>query len=199
MRATPILVLGGACLVALTAAHLMSESAAPAPTGASAGAHPALEAAPRKEPTPRPAARPLPSVAAGEAAPAPAPAVPPDPADQAKRDQAQVARIEQDLGARLRAERVDPAWAPGAQQAIASTLSGPAFAGLRLEHVTCGATLCRVGLAAGEQVADVEGLVEELTSTPAFRHGGFMRYTGRRAVTMFVARQGHPLPPPPRA
>jgi len=205
MRAKPILVLGGACLVALAAAHLMAESSAPRTASAN-------EAAPAVRPASAPglnveADRPGTEVRAlqGAAArPVSTPTSSPEsaagltPQEQAAREQERVARVEQDLGEHLRAERVDPTWARDTERAIASTLADPSLSGLHLEHVSCGATLCRVGLTADEQVANVEALVEGLTSTQPFRHGGFVHFTSARTLTMFVARKGHPLPPPRR-
>ena len=205
MRAKPILVLGGACLVALAAAHLMAESSAPRTASANEVApavHPAFDPELNVE-VGRPGAevRALPGAAAppvSTSTSTPEPGSELTPQERAARAQEQVARVEQDLGDRLRAERVDRSWAHDTERTIAGTLAGPPFSGLQLEDVTCGATLCRLSLTANDQVADVEALVGELTSTQPFRHGGFLRFTSARALTMFVARKGHPLPPPPR-
>lgn len=204
MRAKPILVLGGACLVALAAAHLMAESSAPRTASANQLApvvRPASDPELKLE-VGRPGAevRGLQGAAARPVSTptsAPEPGTELTPQEQAARDQERVARVEQNLGDRLRAERVDPTWAHETERAIAGAVAAPSLSGLQLEHVTCGATLCRVGLTANEQVANVEALVEELTSTQPFRHGGFVHFTSARTLTMFVARKGHPLPPPP--
>lgn len=192
MRAKPILVLGGACLVGLAAVHLTAASteqtttATASPPATSPPVAKSVVASPRAEVR---FAAPFPL--ASSTTPAPA------PEDGPARDRAILERIEQDLGERLRAERVDPAWAPETERAIASAITGPAFAGMKLDAVSCGATMCRLAVSAGDQVTDVEGTLEELTTTQPFRAGGFVRFTSPRTMTMFVARAGHELPPPP--
>ena len=198
MRAKPILLLGGACAVSVAAVFLVTElSAAPVPT--TSEPPPALAAAPERYEAPTTEHR---APVLGGAAPLATPAAPAAVAATAssprERELQLLASIDADLTERLRAERADPSWARETEAAIATTLGGAAFAGLRLEAVKCGASLCRVSLHASEQVADVDALVEDLTTTDAFRHGGFVNFTTPREVTMFVARKGHPLPPAPR-
>ena len=187
MRAKPILVLGGACLVGLAAVHLTAASTTEQATPAAAPSSVATS----HNPSPRAEARfavPLPSI----------PSKAPEPEAGPARDRALLARIEQDLSERLRAERVDPSWAPATERAIVMAIAGPKFAGMKLDAVACGATMCRLAVTAGDQVADVEGTLEELTTTQPFRAGGFVRFTSPRTVTMFVAREGQRLPPAPR-
>lgn len=119
--------------------------------------------------------------------------------DPVTRDNEVLAKIDANLADRLRGERVDAGWANETESAIVNAVADPGFAGLRLEAVHCGSTICRVAIAAGNEVDDVAALVEELTSAQPFRSGGFLRFTGDRAVTMFVARAGTQLPPPPRS
>ena len=193
MRAKRILVVGGACVLGLAVVHLSSlttepNASAPSPATAAtpAAIAPPVAASPRTEvrfATPLPAAQSTPQ--ASRAAPA--------------RERAVLERIEQDLGERLRAERVDPSWAPETERAIANAFAGPKFAGLQLDAVSCGRTMCKLVVSASEQVADVEGTLEELTTKQPLRAGGFLRFTGPRTATLFVTRAGHKLPPAPKS
>ena len=191
MRAKLILVLVGACLVGVAAVHLTRESTAERTNAAATSTRSAAVATPDVQ-RPRAEVR----LAAPSSA---ATALEPKPQASPEEERAQIARIEQYLGERLESERVDPAWALGAEGEIAKAIAGPAFAGLRLDSVSCRATICRLGVTASEQVTDVEGTIEELTTAQPLRAGGFMRFTTPRTVTMFVARAGHALPRMPRS
>jgi hypothetical protein len=197
MRAKPILLLGGACIVGAAAVGLVAELSTspevdaietqPRVAGAPAAA-PVLPPISEHRGLARAAATPVSVAASGASEPD---LTPP------QREQQLVARIDDSLAERLRGERVDPAWARETEASITTTLGGASFAGLRLGALKCGATMCRLSLQASEQVADVDAVIEELTTAQAFRHGGFVRFTAERDLTMFVAREGHPLPPPP--
>ncbi|HEY5928331.1 MAG TPA: hypothetical protein VIV11_41870 [Kofleriaceae bacterium] len=191
MRATSMFLLGGATLVGVVIAKLAADSGESAPdtariaerTGDPVGLEAQRSADVR-------ATHALPQVPAAEPEP------PRSRDDQVARSQAQIARIDEDLATRLRAEAVDSAWANQTEGAIASTV---ASSGLKLESVRCGSTLCRIGVSANDQVAELDLVLEKLTMAEAFRHGGFLRHTGPREVTMFVARKGHKLPRAPRS
>lgn len=191
MRRNAVLIVGGACVVAGVALRLANEL--------SETPEILVETPPERTPAPVGESEARPSPAAASVTPRPpSSAAPPTETSVAPREQPQVARIDESLTERLRGERVDPSWARETESAIASALAAPSFAGFRLDALTCAATLCRLALTAGDTVADVDGAVEELTSSQPFRHGGFVRFTSERALTMFIARKGHPLPPPPR-
>jgi hypothetical protein len=191
MRAKPILLVSGTCIVGALAVHLATQLSTPSAVSA--------KVAPAREPVTTSEQRQAehresPPIAARPASPV-APAS--EPA-AAPRQEQQIAKIDASLAERLRGERVDAAWARETESAIARTLAAPSFTGFRLDALTCAATMCRVALTAAETVPDVDGALEELTSTQPFRHGGFVHFTSKRALTMFVARKGHRLPPPPR-
>ncbi len=196
MRAKPFLLFGGTCLLGVAAVWMLQDLAAlPPPVARDAAPVAPLvhenTATPRIE-TPRLAGVAVKSLAADP---------PRDTAqeDPVGRDRQVLAKIDANLGEKLRGERVDAAWSRETESAIANAVADPGFAGLRLDAVRCGSTLCRVAITAGDEVDDVHALVEELTSTRPFRAGGFLRFTGDRAVTMFVTRAGTQLPPPPRS
>jgi hypothetical protein len=191
MRAKPILLVSGTCIVGALAVHLTTQLSTPSAVSAEVAPEP--ESMPMHDERPAAAQLESPVIAARPAASAAAA----EPAAASRQEQ-QIAKIDARLTERLRGERVDAAWARETESAIASTLAAPSFSGFRLDALTCAATMCRVALTAAETVADVDGALEELTSTQPFRHGGFVHFTSKRALTMFVARKGHRLPPPPR-
>lgn len=196
MRAKPMLLLGGMCVLGIAAAWMVQDLGAPPEVVARdtpSIAPPAHEntASPHVE-LPRLASARVESVPAGSSGET-------TPVDPVARDKKLLARIDASLADKLRGERIDTAWASDTEASIANAVADPGFAGLHLDAVRCGSTLCRVAITVGDQVDDVAGLVEELTSTRPFRAGGFLRFTGERAVTMFVTRTGTQLPPPPHS
>jgi hypothetical protein len=196
MRARTVALLGGMTLVGVVIAKLVADTGAPAPEPSEvAVAERAVDPVGLEVQRLRADVRAL-RAAPGTPATKPAPEPQLSREDRIARSKERLARIEDDLGARLRAETVDGTWARETEATIASTIT---TSGLQLESISCGSTMCRVGVTAPEQVAELDLVLENMTMTEPFRHGGFLRHTGPRTITMFVARKGHPLSRPPRS
>ncbi len=117
---------------------------------------------------------------------------PQDPAESA-------ARLEVALARRFDDDRVDPAWASAAEQAISETFAVPALAGSKIARVTCRAAICRLEVDHADVLAQRHFLVAA-GPTPAFRGAGAARELvdpanpTQRKTLVYLLRDGEPFP-----
>lgn len=106
--------------------------------------------------------------------------------------------VSDDLRMRVRAEAVDARWARNTESAVRDTLAAEELQGVQLTDVFCASTMCEVSLRSQLSAQALDQTLSELTSQGPFRNGGFVNYgAGDGTIAMFIAREGHQLPPPP--
>jgi hypothetical protein len=110
--------------------------------------------------------------------------------------EAQAAQVEQAVAG----ERLDPAWAPGAEQSIRGLFQEKDLQGLRLVDARCRATLCRIEMARNDaaQGADFEASFRKLLIRTPWQGQGFARvhdpFSASPTAVLFLAREGAALP-----
>lgn len=119
-------------------------------------------------------------------APRAGPSGPPDIVTEAE----STARTARRLDALMAGEVRDDAWADAAERDFEDVAQAPGV-GVIASRAECRATLCRVEVQL-DAVAPPDFLEQVATSEP-WNGGGWWEATGDSAVTVYVARAGHPL------
>lgn len=101
------------------------------------------------------------------------------------------------LDQHLQAEARDPRWSEQAEQEIAQALKAKGQVSLKLYHVECQTSLCRVELSSGT-IEEREQLLDSLSRPTSLSGGVFVHHLDEdpRALrtVVYLSRQGHSLP-----
>jgi len=103
------------------------------------------------------------------------------------------ARLDRQAAALERAVADDPrdaTWSPAAEQGIRDAFAKANFAGARLDHVNCTASLCRIEVRFDARAAGDEGM-DAVLSTIAWDTDGIARWAPEdpRQLVVFAARE----------
>ncbi|MET0594387.1 MAG: hypothetical protein ABW133_16920 [Polyangiaceae bacterium] len=108
--------------------------------------------------------------------------------------QAKMRNFRDHLEASFQGEHRESAWAKQTEGTIQNTVA--AVEGLTLMEASCATKLCKVVAKSDDTTAQLH-IPQDLAEKEPFKNGTFYSYDGL-VTTMYLSREGHRLPGPPR-
>jgi hypothetical protein len=116
------------------------------------------------------------------------------PEEELEREAAQTQAQIEFLDRSLFAERIDPAWADSARRALDEALQDEKMRGLTLVSQECRTTLCRLELHLDSSLSPAQAF-HNLAQHSQWWGAGFVRIDEAGSAVVYLAREGHSLPP----